>query len=123
MRPDGGSIHAAMQTVMFEQQLIAGTSVVLECIMTSEIIQVWEKTCGEYDARVVTVECICSDRGLHRQRVEDRYRAGESQITWQIAGRAPRSYRTIPEADYVADAVAPVEVHVSAIAKLLPAQL
>ncbi|MBO0813153.1 MAG: AAA family ATPase [Microlunatus sp.] len=125
--PDRGippvpALGYAMQTVMLEQQLMAGSSVVLECIMTGDIIHAWRKTCEEHDAQVVTVECICSDRGLHQQRVEDRYQAGQSQITWEIAGRAPRSYRTIPEADYVADAVAPVEVHVHAIANLLPAQ-
>lgn len=122
--PDSGippvpTLGYAMQTVILEQQLMLGSSLVLECIMTVDILQTWTTICREHDATVVTVECICSDRDLHRQRVERRYYDGESHITWEIAGRAPSSYRTIPQADYSADAAAPVETHVTAIAELL----
>lgn len=125
--PDSGIPPApilgyAMQTVILEQQLLLHSSVVLECIMTGDILETWMTICREHDAKVVTVECICSDRDLHRRRVERRYFEGESQITWEIAGRAPRSYRTVPQSDYVADAAAPVESNVSAIAKLLARQ-
>lgn len=109
----------AMQTAILEQQLTLGSSIVLECIMTHEIIRTWMSMCCGHDANIVTVECICSDRELHRQRVERRYLAGESQITWEMASRAPVTYRTIPGADYLADAVYPVDTHVSAIAALL----
>lgn len=109
----------ALQTVILEQQLALGGSIVLECIMTSEIVATWRSLGREHTATLVTVECICSDRDLHRERVENRYLAGESQITWEIAGRAPRDYRTIPDADYLADAVNPVDAHVAAVLALL----
>lgn len=116
-------IGHALQTVILKQQLTLGASIVLECIMTEDIVATWRSLCLEHTAHLVTVECICSDRDLHRDRVENRYLAGESQITWEIAGRAPRDYRTIPDADYVADAVTSVDTHVSAILTLLNAHL
>jgi predicted kinase len=109
----------AIQTVILEQQLMLGGSVVLECIMNKDILDTWTTISREHGANTVTVECICSDRDLHRDRVERRHRAGESQITWEIAGRAPVGYRAHPQADYVADAVEPVQTHVTAIAALL----
>lgn len=117
--PSVPALGHAIQTVILQQQLLLGSSVILECIMNDDIVNTWTTISREHDAAAVTVECICSDRDLHRDRVERRHRAGESQITWDIAGRAPTSYQAIPAADYVADAVEPVETHVTAIAKLL----
>ncbi|HVX45157.1 MAG TPA: AAA family ATPase [Mycobacteriales bacterium] len=109
----------AMLTVILEQRLQLGASVVLECIMSADIIRTWNELGQAHDAHCITVECICSDRRLHRERVENRYRAGESEITWDIAGRAPDGYRVIPDADYVADAVLPTATHAAAIAAIV----
>lgn len=109
----------AIQTVILEQQLLIGLSAVLECVMPLDIRQNWAAICDAHDATLLTVECICSDRALHRDRVERRHRAGESQVTWEYASRAPTGYRTVPDADYVADAVKPVESNVDDIARLL----
>lgn len=111
-----------MQTVILEQQLALRGSIVLECIMTTDIVVTWRSMCREHTANLVTVECVCSNRDVHRERVQNRYLAGKSEITWEIAGRAPRGYRTIPDADYLADAVKPVDTHVSAIAALIDAR-
>lgn len=122
--PDQGiasvpALGYAIQTVILEQQLMLGSSVVLECIMSPDIQLTWTSICREQNATLLTVESICSDRTLHRERVERRHRAGASRITWEIAGQWPASYRTNPSADYVADAVEPVETHVNNIADLL----
>jgi predicted kinase len=117
--PGVPALGYAMQTVLLEQQLVLGSSVVLECIMTEDILDTWMAIGRSHGANTVAVECICSDRELHRERVERRHRAGDSEITWDIAGRAPSSYRTNPNADYIADAVQPVPTHVAAIANLL----
>lgn len=122
--PDHGiapipTLGYAIQTVILEQQLMLGSSVVLECVMSPEIQRTWATICRTHIATLLTVECICSDRALHRERVERRYHAGESPITWEFASRAPASYRTNPDADYLADAVKPVETNVNGIANLL----
>lgn len=117
--PSIPALGYAIQTVILEQQLILGSSVVLECVMSPEIQQSWAALCHEHDARLLTVECMCSDRVVHRERIERRHRAGESSVTWEWVKATPASYRTNPHADCVADALHSVESNVAAIVDVL----
>jgi len=117
--PSVPDLGFALQTAILTQQLGLGSPVVLECVMRKIVVQQWISLCQEAGAKLVTVECICSDRSIHRDRVERRHRAGLSWVTWQTIEPAPRSYRSIPNADYVADAVEPVNSHLAAIVALL----
>ncbi len=117
--PSIPSLGYAIQTVILEQQLMLGSSVILECVMSAEIQQTWAAICQDHEARLLTVECMCSDRALHRDRIERRHRAGESPVTWEWVSRAPESYRTNPNAEYLADAVQPVAANVAEIVGIL----
>jgi hypothetical protein len=116
--PSVPGLGFALQTAILTQQLRLGTPVVIECVMTTAIVEQWTALCQEHGADLVTVECICSDRTIHRDRVERRHRAGDSPITWPMIEPAPASYRFLPDADYVADAVQPVPTHVAAVTVL-----
>lgn len=109
----------AMLTVILEQQLIRGSSVVLECVMSPEIQGTWAAIGRDHGARLLCVECFCSDRAAHRDRIERRHQAGESPMTWEWVSGAPESYWTNSNAHYLADAVKSVDTNVATVVGIL----
>ena len=116
-------LGADLQTAVLREQLGNGHSVVLECVMSPDMRRGWLDVAAEFSAAAVTVDCRCSDRSVHRSRIESRHAAGESEITWpQVEEAAQRGYRPYDDADFVADALVPVEDNVAGVAPIIDAR-
>lgn len=106
----------ALQTMVVDEPLARGARVLIECVMAPGLRAELKEAAASKRARVFVVECVCSDKVLHRRRVDARYAAGLSSITWDRVQETLRTYEPDSAPDYVADAVVPVGHHVRAIA-------
>lgn len=108
----------AQVTMLAAEALSEGSSVVVEGVFAAHFRHSLQADAQALGARCVVVECVCSDVALHQQRVEARHASGSSAISWQRVLDDQQTYEGVPTPDYIADAVAPVEQHVHAIATL-----
>jgi predicted kinase len=113
-----------LQTALLELQLELGQSCVLECVMPSAARAMWRRMTVQAGGRFVSVECVCSDRAVHRARFERRQRGRDGsrrgrehgrRFDWAYVESAMKRYQPDENADYVADSVRPVEALVAAV--------
>lgn len=77
------------------EQLRLGLSVVVDAVNPVEAArEMWRSLAREQGAGLLVIECMCSDRQLHRQRVEARTRniPGLAEVTWQRVEERRREY-------------------------------
>jgi predicted kinase len=110
------SVGLELQTALLARQLELGQSCVLECVMPPAARAEWRRMTVAAHGQFVSVECVCSDPAVHRERFEQR--AGGRGFDWAYVVRTMRHYRPDEQADYVADALRPVEEHVAAVRAL-----
>lgn len=73
-RPVFLSMYYDLLGTLIKRQLMLGQSAIVDCLVNDEIADRWDGLAAEYDARLRLVECVCSDEGEHRRRVEGRRR-------------------------------------------------
>lgn len=54
------------------RQLMLGQSAIVDCLVDEEVVARWRELAERYGARLAIVECVCSDEGEHRRRLERR---------------------------------------------------
>ena len=83
-RPVVRGVYERLLGSLLARQLMLGQSAVLDCIATDQLIEEWSALARQYRARLVTVECVCSDETVHRSRIEGRTRniPGWHEIDW-----------------------------------------
>lgn len=109
----------ARDTMLIADAVAAGTSVVVEGVFADDFRDSLIEEATRANARVVTVECECSDGAVHRQRVHDRWQRGDSPISWEAVTENKAIYRRLPVPDYRADAIEPIDTHLIALVGLL----
>ncbi len=80
---------------MAREQLRFGLSVIVDAVNPVEAArEMWRSLAREQGARLLVIECVCSDRQLHRQRVEGRTRniPGLAEVTWERVEERRREY-------------------------------
>lgn len=89
-----------------EQQLRRGSSCVLDLVAREEPRGEWEALAERCGAKFGVVECVCSDIGLHRSRVEGRRREipGWYELDWEHVARGREAYEPLAEPKLVLDA-------------------
>ncbi len=94
-----------------EQQLRAGRSCILDLVAREEPRQVWMRLAERYGASFAVVECVCSDVGVHRSRVDGRQREipGWYELTWERVELGRQRYEPLPGPKVVIDAVDSVD--------------
>jgi predicted kinase len=107
-----------LQTVLLARQLELGQSAILECIAPLAVRQEWRRMCLASGCRFVSVECTCSDAGVHRTRFEQRLPAGRRARGWGYVAATMKRYQPDAHADFEADAIRPVPDLVADIATL-----
>jgi predicted kinase len=68
------------------EQLRLGLSVIVDAVNAGERTRaLWRSLAAEHGVELRIIECICSDRELHRRRVERRRRdiPGMAEATWE----------------------------------------
>jgi hypothetical protein len=110
-----------LQDALLREQLLAGRSVVIECIAPPQIRARWKETAEHAGARFWIVETVCSDRELHRRRFDERgeARRGDWVLDWDVVVATVSTYVPHPDAVFVADAVNSVEANVREIVDLV----
>lgn len=70
----------------------------------------WEALAARYGATFTVVECMCSDIGIVRARVEHRTRSIPDwyELTWERVAASHRNYEPLTGAKIVVDAIAPL---------------
>jgi hypothetical protein len=85
--------------------------------VTDEIAARWEKTAARYGGRLVAVECVCRDEGVHRQRLESRRRGipGWHEVGWDHVERMRLEYPGLTREHLTVDATDPLDENLSAV--------
>ena len=116
-----GVLGYELQGALLDEQLGMRRSVVLECVASVEIRAGWAEIADAHDAAFWIIDTICSDEELHRRRFEDRgpVRLRDWELTWDTIAQSRAAFVVHADAAFVADAVDPVDVNASAVAKLV----
>lgn len=106
-----------------EQQLRCGSSCILDLVACEEPRRRWHDLARRYDADFAVIECVCSDAGIHRSRVDGRARGipGWYELDWSTVERGRSLYQPLDEPKLVLDAVNPLADNVAAAKEWLTA--
>jgi predicted kinase len=82
-------VYRNLLTSLVTRQLLLGQSAVVDGLATDELLTEWRERADAHGAAFATIECVCSDRSVHRQRVEGRRRniPGWHEIDWDHVER------------------------------------
>jgi hypothetical protein len=94
-----------------------GQSAVLDCLVNDEIAGRWQALVDGYQARLLAVECVCSDEGEHRRRVEGRRRdiPGWHEVGWDHVLRMRAEYPPLTVPHLTLDAMDPLEANLQRV--------
>lgn len=112
----GDATAKALQAVLLERQLALGVGAILEHTADRAMRERWRAIAARFNAPYFGIECMCSDRVLHRQRFDARpaFRIGEWLLTWEFIEHSLNTYEPDEEAAIVLDAINPLEQNVAA---------
>lgn len=83
--PNLGNAGLSILSVLSEQHLILGQSVILDSTGTSQVTRDgWGTLANKYEATLCAIHCICSYKDEHRRRIKGRKRniPGWYELTW-----------------------------------------
>lgn len=106
-----GSIGYDLLTALARRQLMLGQSVILDSVAsTASIRSVWRSLAQEFDAVWLVIECVCSDAGLHRDRLSRRTRniPDWPELEWAEIDRVSSYFEPWAEDRLVLDSMEPV---------------
>lgn len=106
-----GSAGYQLLTILAERQLMLGQSVILDSVAsTVSIRSSWKQLAVKHDADWLVIECICSDKNVHRVRLKKRQRhiPGWHELDWADVVSVESYFAPWDEARLVVDAVVPV---------------
>ncbi len=103
------------------RQLMLGQGAIVDDVVGEGQWEQWVQTAESFSARLVLVECICSDAAIHRQRVEGRIRGipGWHEIGWDHVERMRDQMPSLTTERLIVDAVQPVDENVSRVLKYI----
>lgn len=112
-----------LQSVLLERQLALGVGAILEHTADRGMRERWRAIAARFDAPYFGIECVCSDRALHRQRFGARpeFRIGEWLLTWEYIECSLDTYEADEEAAIVLDSTNSLERNVAAAVAALRA--
>jgi predicted kinase len=93
------------------RQLLLGQSAVVDYLLNDAAVSRWRESAARFGACMVVVECVCSDRDLHRRRVVGRKRGipGWHEVDWEHVERMRVEFPPLGVKDLTVDAVNAVE--------------
>lgn len=119
----GDATAKELQSVLIERQLALGIGAILEHTADRAMRKRWKAIAARFDAPYFGIECMCSNRALHRQRFDARpeFRIGEWLLTWEYIERSLDTYEPDEEAAIVLDSINSLEQNVAVAASVLRA--
>ena len=107
-----GSIGYDLLTVLAERQSSLGQSVILDSVASTVSIRTtWRELARKYNADWRVIECICSDLGIHRERLEKRQRRilGWHELAWSDVEFVRSYYAPWDEKRLILDSIRSVD--------------
>ncbi|WP_166680226.1 AAA family ATPase [Kribbella sp. VKM Ac-2566] len=106
---------------LVERQLMLGQSAIVDCLVNSEIAERWGELAARYDGRLRIVECVCSDQGEHRRRLEGRRRGipGWHEVGWDHVLRMRSEYPQLEGERLTVDAMETVDGNLDRVRSFL----
>ena len=100
-------------TTLATRQLMLRQSAVLDCLVNDEVATRWQELADQYDARLLLVECMCSDEVEHRRRLEGRSRGipGWHEVGWDHVERMRTEYPPLTVPHLTLDAMDPLDLN------------
>ena len=116
-RPAFLAMYYDLLETLIKRQLMLGQSAILDCLVNDEVAERWRKMAAEYGARLEVIECVCTDEGEHRRRLEGRVRGipGWHEVGWDHVERMRLEYPALTHEHLTVDAMDPVEVNLGLI--------
>jgi predicted kinase len=105
-----------LMSVLADALLQRDVSVILDSVATTARIRsAWEDIAHRYGARFLGIECICSDKALHRSRMAVRRRGipGWPELTWDEVESVRERYEPLSEPLIRLDAVNDLDQNVA----------
>jgi predicted kinase len=107
-----GSIGYDLLTALARRQLMLGQTAILDSVASTETIRAtWRRLAEEFAADRFVIECICSDRSVHEERLSTRRRdiPGWPELDWSDVERVRTYFALWSEDRLVLDSVQPLE--------------
>jgi predicted kinase len=122
-RPTLLAMYYDLLGTLVARQLMLGQSAIVDCLVDEAVLARWRELAERHGARLTVVECVCSDDGEHRQRLEGRRRdiPGWHEVGWAHVERMRAEYPPLTAPDLVLDAMDPVEFNLDRIRQRLSA--
>lgn len=110
-RPVSLAVYFGLLETLVTRQLMLGQSAVVDCVLNDALLVEWTR---KLHARVVVVECVCSDEDLHRARLEGRRRdiPGWHEVGWDHVERMRLEFPPLTHKHLTVDAIDPLEGNV-----------
>ncbi len=104
-----------LAAILARSQLELGQSAIVDAVNSIELVRAWWRDmAAEFGVARALIECVCSDRDLHRRRIESRRRDIPGFIyepSWADVVERMDEYELCEEDRLVLDAVRPLEVN------------
>jgi predicted kinase len=107
-----GSAGYEILTTLAERQLQLGQSVILDSVASTITIRAaWRTLAQKYAAHWLVIECLCSDRTVHRTRLSTRQRRipGWHELDWAEVERVESYFIPWDEPHLILDAALPFD--------------
>lgn len=105
-------------TTLARRQLSLGQSVILDCVLgMTSTRERWRKLAAAYRANWRVIECVCSNKEIHRARLQNRQRdkPGWVSVSWETVERLSADYAPWDEARLIIDSVRSVDDNVRTV--------
>jgi predicted kinase len=105
-----GRVYADLLGTLVSRQVMLGQSAVVDCLLDDRVLNHWRDTAADHGAGLRVVHCVCTDPGLHRQRVTGRRRGipGWHEIDWDHVQRMRQEFPPPSSPTLTVDAVDPL---------------
>ena len=102
---------------LIARQCLLGQSAVVDCLVPDDVLEEWGALAAEHGHRFRVVECVLTDRALHRARLEGRVRGipGWHEVDWDHVVRMEHEFAPLTAERLVIDALRPAEENVAVV--------
>jgi predicted kinase len=104
------AVRAELLATLVTRQLRLGQDAVVDALVSESEVTAWRAAAARFSARWYLIECICSDEGIHRERIEGRIRGipGWHEVGWDFVERMRAELSGLTAIRLTIDAMEPV---------------
>ncbi len=108
-------MHYGLLETLMIRQLMFQQAAIIDGVVNDAVLEGWQEIVSGYGAKLYVIECICSDTGEHRRRLEGRVRGipGWHEISWDHVERMRVELKPLHTARLTLDSMDTVEVNLS----------